>query len=230
MANQQLVQITAWSYSRYTDYQRCPALAKYKHVLRLKEPENEAMARGSEVHHQAQGAVEGTIKKLPPTLVNFREDFRELKAVKAVCEQQWAFNRDWKKVDWFAKDCWLRIMVDVHHVVQEKVRGVLRRSVLRIIDWKTGRQHAEHKDQRSLYALGGILVYPDIAEVEATHAYLDSGETATDRWRGSDLEALQKMWLKNVTPMMNDRRFAPRPGNHCRWCHFRKANGGPCAF
>jgi hypothetical protein len=28
----------------------------------------------------------------------------------------------------------------------------------------------------------------------------------------------------------NDDIFAPKPSYGCRWCHFRKSNGGPCQW
>ena len=47
------------------DYHKCPALAKYKHVLKLKEPDNEAMAGGTLAHKQAEDYTTGKLKKLP---------------------------------------------------------------------------------------------------------------------------------------------------------------------
>ena len=38
---------TSWSFSRYMDYKGCPAKAKYKHLDKLQEPPNDAMARHS---------------------------------------------------------------------------------------------------------------------------------------------------------------------------------------
>jgi hypothetical protein len=37
-------------------------------------------------------------------------------------------------------------------------------------------------------------------------------------------------WEDKTRPMLNDTIFAPKPGNACRWCHWKKSNGGPCKF
>ena len=65
--------ITSWSFSRYSDYQQCPAKAKYKHVLRMKEPPNDAMARGTAIHTMAEDYIKG---KLNPLQVEWHETWR----------------------------------------------------------------------------------------------------------------------------------------------------------
>jgi hypothetical protein len=81
-----------------------------------------------------------------------------------------------------------------------------------------------------LYGLGAFLVYPDVAEVQASHWYLDAGIEHKDSWRASQLNALKKEWLQRIEAMMNDTTFAPNPTTACKWCHFRKANSGPCIY
>ena len=41
---------------------------------------------------------------------------------------------------------------------------------------------------------------------------------------------LKALWEQNVKPMFKDEIFAPLPSYMCRWCHFRKDNGGPCSM
>lgn len=220
---------TAWSFSRWKDYRQCPAYAKYKFLEKRPEPDHPASARGTEVHESAEGYVSGKLKKLPEMFKPMRKDLDNLKKVKAKTEQEWAFDAQWCKVDWFAKDAWLRIKVDSHYLMEERKRKVTATTV-HIIDYKTGKVHGEHEMQRSLYALGALLVYPDAVAVVVEHWYMDSGEIHQDEYRADQLEALKKEWTQRTVPMMRDRRFAPRPGNYCRWCHFRKGNNGPCKF
>ena len=224
-------QITAWSYSRYSDYDKCPFLAKCKHVDKRKEPDNPAMANGSATHTDAEQYTLGKLKKLPTSLERFLKEFAALRKQPSVLvEQQWCFNRQWDTVDWFARDAWLRIKVDAHYLTSRKVGRGLQSSTCYIIDHKTGREHDDHSLQRDLYALGALLVYPDLAVVQASHWYLDQGTIRTTKYTADDLERLQREWVDRTHNMLADTRFAPNPGNHCRWCHFSKAKAGPCKF
>lgn len=216
-----LVQITAWSYSRFNDYEKCPALAKYKHVDKLKEPDNPAMAGGTVAHEQAAGFTIGKLKKLPAVLARFHKEFAALKKAKAVVEKEWAFNRQWEPVGWFAPDAWLRIKVDAHS---------LKSTVVSIVDHKTGKEREDHVLQRDLYALGALLMYPYATVVKAAHWYLDAGVMRESTYKAADLERLKREWVDRTTRMLSDKRFAPQPGNHCRWCFFSSAKGGPCRF
>jgi hypothetical protein len=82
----------------------------------------------------------------------------------------------------------------------------------------------------SLYGLGGMLKYPHVKVVHTHLWYLDSGNPITITYDAKELPKLRESWNKKVTPMLNDTRFSPKPGNHCRWCTFSKTKGGPCKF
>lgn len=225
VTRQPLVQLTAWSYSRYNDYEKCPLLCKLKHVEKRKEPENEAMARGSAVHGMVEQFLTKKVKILPSDLGKFKGQFSPMRRAKVLCEQEWAFDNKWRRVDWFSKDAWLRMKVDIHYVVK-----LLTKKAVRIIDIKTGKPHDEHVQQRELYAIGALLIYPEIDGVQVAHWYLDSGNKYGELYLRKQLEDLKKSWLKRTKAMLADTRFAPRPGNYCRWCHFRASNGGPCVY
>src|ERR1017187_901275 len=215
------MQITAWSFSRFMDYFRCPALAKYKHVDKLREPGNAAMDNGSLVHKQAEDFTNGKLKALPASLARFPKEFAALKKAKAITECQWCFDKNWEPVGWFDARAWCRIKVDAHAINGTKVT---------IIDHKTGKEHDDHQWQRDLYALGALLTYPYATIVKASHWYLDAGVVRETVYRAADLPRLKKEWVDRTTPMLSDKRFAPSPGKHCSWCFFSSAKNGPCKF
>jgi RecB family exonuclease len=239
-----LIQISAWSYSRYQKYTQCPFLAKCLYITKLKEPDSPAGVKGTRVHAIAALVVSGKLPKpdrdnsqfmpelqkilksgkLPDELSTFTEEFKALKKARVLCESEWAFTKDWVPTSWFGHDCWLRIKVDAHYLEGRKKPTVV------IIDHKTGKIHEDHALQRSLYALGAFLQYPDAARVKASHWYLDQGEEKSDEWTRDQLEALKTEWLKRTRAMMNDTTFAPNPSAACRWCVFEKAKGGPCVY
>lgn len=246
---QQLVQIQAWSYSRFQNYETCPAKAKFLYVNKLKEPDSKAGAKGTRVHAIAALIATGKLppvsrdteqfmpelklilksKQFPTELETFKQEFKDLKGVKVMTESEWAFTQQWEPTGWFDPDCWLRIKVDLHWLEITGKKSKTETHV-KIRDHKTGKIHEDHKLQRSLYALGAFLVYPDALTVEAAHWYLDQGVEKKETWDASQLDALKKEWLLRTTAMLNDTTYAPRPGDYCRYCHFRKENGGPCKF
>jgi hypothetical protein len=242
--------ITQWSYSRYRDWLRCRAYAKFKHVDKLKEPGNKAMDRGGDIHKMAQAYTEApkVPRKIAPELACFEVEFKDLNRRRATCEAEWAFTREWRPTGWFDEDCWLRVKMDVHYFLAAE-------NSVRVVDHKTGKvAHPESfADQEELYALGALLQYPDAESVNVQFWYLDAGvigSTArgsqtpipksgpTDEQQAagavylrSDEKWLKAKWAKNVKPMMLDTVFRPHPeARKCEYCHFSKAKGGPCKY
>lgn len=214
-------QITSWSYSRYATYEECPAKAKYKFIDKLPDPGNEAMERGNTIHKLAEDYTKGKIKKLPPELLRFKDDFEELKRSKPIVEETLAFTKDWKQTRWDDwTGCAVRIKTDAM---------CLDGSTLYIIDHKTGKMREGYDSQLSLYAMGGMLAY-DIKLVNTQMWFLDSGDRVEKEFKATELTKLMKEWDKRTAPMLNDTRFSPKPGNGCRWCPFSKSKGGPCKF
>jgi hypothetical protein len=215
-------QITSWSYSRYSTYTACPAKAKYKFLDKLPEPPSAAMERGNTIHKLAEGYTKGLIKTLPPELRLFENEFEELKKSNPSVEESWAFTKDWLKTIWNDwANCALRIKIDAHCVDGD---------TLYIIDHKTGKKREGYDEQLSLYAAPAPLLYPHIKKIFTQLWFLDSGETVTNEYDAKDAPKLRKDWDKKVVKMLNDTRFAPKPGNECRWCTFSKSKGGPCKF
>lgn len=211
--------ITAWSYSRLRDWETCPLKAKFKHIDRLKEPDNPAMARGSEIHKLAEDYVKGALKRLPPELKNFKKEFAAMRKGKNVfVEEQLAFNANFELLDletgWFDRAAWCRVKMDLRAVANK---------VMRLIDHKTGKQKAEHYDQLEFYALIGFILEPTIDEVHAELWYLDmSGEKKVlhERFYRKEFDKIKQRWLRRVKPMLCDTEFHPKPNPGCRFCYF----------
>lgn len=232
--------IKAWSYSTYTQYLQCPLSVALEKVLKIRVEEtlNEAMLRGGQLHKAAELYVKAPKKPraVPTELRSIAEKMEDLRRKKAQAELEWAFDIGWNPVSWFARDAWLRMKVDaMHH--QESPPEV------DIVDYKTGKSYPEHAQQRSLYGLGGLQLVQlgqlaggskDVA-LRAQHIYTDTGQSATEEFTLKQLPGLKKEWLARTQNMLADTTFKPVPhaarqGSkpYCRWCKFRKSNGGPC--
>lgn len=246
-----VTKILAWSYSRWQDYVQCPFKAKCKIIDKMKEPDSPAGKNGTRVHVLAAALATGKVPpldkqteeyrkeamvvakgKIPSELETFAEEFKALRKRGDVrVEAQWAFDKNWEIADWFDwNNAWLRVKVDLFYLVTErKGKNVVTGCVIR--DWKTGKKKDDHEQQRSLYALGAFLTFPDVQWVEVSHCYLDAGEEGgPERWTRDQLPELQKEWINRTHAMLNDTTFAPRAGRYCEWCVASKAKGGPCRY
>lgn len=155
----------------------------------------------------------------------------DLRKHKADLEGELAFDVNYQRVSW--RDwhrAWLRVKCDV-------IKSILKpKPVVNIIDWKTGKVHDEHKQQRSLYALAGLQLVQlghlnngdKDTEVVAEHIYTDTGQSATETFAFSKLAALKREWAGRIKFMMADTKFPAKPGFACRYCKFGKSKGGPC--
>lgn len=229
-----IMKLVSWSFSRLKNYRTCPLKAKFAYIDKLKEPTNDAMARGSHIHKLAEQYVLGSIKRLPKELKLFDDEFKAVKkAIKnkeimVFAESQAAFDNKWKVCDWFGAAVYCRMVLDlVYYKIKEP-------ETVYIIDYKTGKIREENLEQLDLYALGIFLKFPLAQKVVAEFWYLD--QDSQEAWvsveytRDKDLKRLQKYWDKEVKPYLNDRTFAPRPNALCGWCNFSKAKGGTCQY
>lgn len=231
--------LTAWSFSRYSDYKRCPLACKLKHIDKIQEPKNDAMARGAAIHDQAEQFIKGKLPKLPADLQPMAAELKLMKqrykkrAQSMVVEDNWAFTRAWDETAWNNwTACWVRIKLDCAHHEDE--------TTLVVTDWKTGKfrpeLNEEYVEQLELYALAALLLHEHITEVRPRLAYTDLGriypgdEEPVLTYTRDDIPKLKKRWEARVKPMMNDTIFAPRPNDKCKWCWYgqsKKAYGGP---
>jgi hypothetical protein len=211
----------AWSYSRLTDYEKCPAFAKYKYLDKLDEgPKGPALLRGGEIHKDAEEYLKGEKRTLPETLKYFKSEFSDLKKKKAVAEGQWAFNAGLNPVEWFSPSTWVRMIVDAQ---------VSNTKSARVIDFKTGKLWPHHEDQLSLYAMGGFSAFTGVKKIKTELWYLDYGEMKSSEYELVDAPELLKYWQKRSKPMLEDTKYPTTPSqNSCRWCNFKASKGGPC--
>lgn len=220
----------AWSYSRLTDYMKCPLHAKLRHLQKMPEPKGPALDRGNVVHKTAEIYVSTKPKggKFPEDLKLFKKEFNELRKLdtKMNTEYKWAFDAKWNYLlppdGWFDKNAWCRMVIDLWFLASPKR--------MRIIDYKTGKIYPEQMEQLELYAIGAFSVDPRIEEVSCEFWYLDQGEIKLAVYKRADIPALKKKWEKMVRPILADTTFAPKPSNSCRWCHFSAIKGGPCKY
>lgn len=213
----------AWSYSRWSCWSTCPLQYKFKHVDKLPETKSQAMLDGIRVHE----ALANVILKgdAPPPEVHKKtvallEEIKQQPRV--IAEQQWAFDKGWSVRKWFGKDVWVRAILDV---------GILYSDgTAEAIDWKYGKLAGDYDDQMELFALSVFKYMPSVSHVTTR---LHSAKTGAERFAdydAVDVPSTTDKWERRAIAMQEDTEFKPRPNDKCRWCTWRKSNGGPCIY
>ncbi|HEY6007569.1 MAG TPA: PD-(D/E)XK nuclease family protein, partial [Geobacteraceae bacterium] len=144
---------------------------------------------------------------------------------KVRCELDLAFTKEWKPCDWMASNVYVRLKMDVMHIVGDKTV---------VTDWKTGRFKPEEEfdDQLSAYAVGALSAGFG-EETSARLIFTDEGQvvnTDAGNLTRIQLPKAQKEWDKRAKKMLTDTMFVPKPAMHCRWCPYSANKGGPCKF
>ena len=207
--------VTSWSYSAYSLYSQCPLKYKLVKIDKLKEPPSPHLERGNKIHKEMEHYLVGKLPEVPASGEKFADLLPDLRAMDPYVEQDWS-RTQWR--DW--KNCWLRVKTDVC-IDYGDGSGL-------ILDFKTGKRYDENVDQVELFSLAAMHVHPKVNNWDIRLWYLDSGDEVTFVRNRSTKDRIKHEWLERIGPMFADETFAPRPNKFCRFCHFRKSNGGPC--
>lgn len=223
----------SWSFSRWKDYDTCPAFAKYKHIDKLPAPKHPAAERGIQIAKDTEDWFNGDRRNMPKELKPLEKEYRVIKADKStIAECGWAFTKEWEPcemTDW--NRCWLRVKIDLFRKSKDE-------TVLKIDDNKTGKYTEynvpSYELQLDLYAAAGVVMFPRTKTIETRLLFSDLGiihpQNGPAVYTAKQALASKREWEKRVKPMFADTRFAPRPSNFCRGCPYSKAKGGPCKF
>lgn len=219
--------VTAWSFSRYMDWIECPARFAYRVFQRLPEEKGPALQRGIDIHAEAEAYLRGE-RALPRSLKNVAMKAREFKRAGAEAELSWQTNVSWNYLDGpFHPAVWLRLKLDV---LIRAIKSKRSQPLLVIGDWKTGRPNPA-KDQLQMDLYAAAVMSPKGPPARIDLVYTDHPEASVSAFYEPDeIKGLRNEWMKRVKPLMMARRFPPKPGNHCRYCSFSKAKGGPCEY
>lgn len=215
--------VKSWSYSAYSLYEQCPAKYKYVKIDKMPEPRSEALVRGDEIHKKIAAFLSDVTKTVPYEARHFVSQMEQLKELDPIVEQQWGFDKNWRESGWRDwNKTWYRASLDAAVLYPDKTADV--------IDHKTGKLYSTNEDQVRLFAATLMIRYPQVTHVTARLWYLDSGDEVIREYSAADRDPIRNDWLKKIGPLFADTTWAPKPGPLCRFCHFRKDNGGPCRF
>jgi len=222
------------SYSQWSLYHQCPFKWKCKYVLKLKEPApTGAVSRGSDIHNMIEGYILKDSDMLPWDAGNSLNvpPMGSKHPLQPVVDML----RNWTTPDVHVeKPFYLDIDMAAFPAEGDEAYIVIfdaaahKDGVVEVAEWKSGRPYAEHAEQRSLYATAALSIWAPKKVVVTTH-YVDlTGDPASTVALSDALPDLKRVWQSRRESIINDTILAPRPNSKCKWCHFRKSNGGPC--
>ena len=228
-------QIVSWSYSRLGDFEKCRALAKYKYLDKLPEPERplppgkseHANDRGTRIHDLCEQYVNGTVDDLPTEAdkhFGLRLDLLRtmFKDGLVSLEGEWAMDKDWNPVDW--KKGWLRLKLDAM-VMHDKTTAT-------VIDYKTGKKfgnEVKHAEQLQLYQLVTFLRYPHLETVYAELWYLDQDEVTSQKYTRQQGLRFKSNFDRRGSALTSCVEFPANPNKFsCQWCMYGPKWNGPC--
>lgn len=210
------------SFSSIQTYKKCPAQYNYKYNLGMKDdrPPGPAALRGTAIHNSIEDHYNFDSElheEIPPMLVaHITEHKGKCEDVRP--EMKFAFTRDWEPCDFDDEEAYVRGFMDNVFVYPDRIV---------VHEYKTGQEYPEHEEQKALYGMACLILFPDYEEVVVEGVYIDKKYKKTSTYNRLQLMSMKFMWQKDIDKLQFD-IFPARPGQHCRWCPASKLAGGPC--
>lgn len=221
--------LKSWSHTSLMTYEACPYQAWLKHGLRTPEIAGDTTAkdRGIMIHENAEHYVRGTANMIPE-LNHFASELAALaklfKKGKVSLEGEWAYDRDWRPVDWRSSDAWARMKCDA--VVFPDPYSAI------VIDYKSGKRFGneiKHGEQIHIYTIGLLLRYPKIQNVTTELWYTDQNDLAGGSFTREQAMKYLPAYTKRAQKMTETTVFPPRPNIFsCPRCPYGPTKGGQC--
>ena len=210
-----------YSYSSLKTYEQCPQKFKFGRIDKLPEPSGEAAERGKTLHSAIEANVKGETDILPIEIEHVRPSINELKVMGAEAEKEFAIDLDWKPVSFFDKKARFRGIIDIYAKNGEKAI---------VLDWKSGKVR-DYSDQVRVYAAVSFALDDELQLVKPVIAFID--QKKEQEYPSIPREVYPSIRAdveRRMSAIDNDSVYAPNPGFLCKWCHYRKSNGGPCRW
>ncbi len=204
----------AWSFSVLDMFELCRK--KYYHlkvIKDVKDADSTASQDGKFVHvAMFKRVIDGV-----PLPIKLRQHeklaarFANAKGEKHG-EMQLALNKKFEPRDWFAKDVWVRAILDLL---------IVRGTTAVLVDWKTGKRK-ERYDQLRLAAAVLSRYMPEIEEFTLLFVWLKDGEISDpvtitkSEMRGVWIEFLPR--VKEMTDAIKTTTFPATSSGLCGWC------------
>ena len=204
----------AWSYSALNAFETCPRQYHEMRILkRWPDPPGEVQQFGQLCH----GYLEDRIKKgkelpvfiqhLEPIIAKLEDSKGELQA-----EYKLALNPQFKPVEFFARDTWVRAVGDIIKIYKDRALA---------LDWKFGKRR-EGDDQLKLQSAVMFATYPHLETIAVRYAWVKDKSMSGRVFERSQVPEIWGEFLPRVKRMelaKENSDYPPKPSGLCKkWC------------
>lgn len=213
--------VVPWSYSSLQSFETCPRrhyLTKISKVV--VEPTTPALAGGRAVHKAMEDGVNG--KVIPEAYFGYKPIINRIRAApgQKQTERKWGLDRNLHPVDFFAKDVWVRGVLDL---------TIVHPTMAIVIDYKTGKVKQD-SDQLKLFAAAGFAMYPFAEKIKTGYMWLDHDKITDETYLRQDTAPIWQEFMPRIERMKRveaDGNWEPCPSGLCGWCPVGKQH---CEF
>lgn len=201
----------AWSYSALNSFETCPKKHYHTKVKKdIPDPPGESAKWGTEVHKFLEERIKDG-KQLPDSVKQYEPLCSKIEASpgNVMAESQYCLNAGYKSVSWFAKDAWVRCILDLA-VINDKTALVL--------DWKTGKRKPG-SDQLKLFAATVFALEPGVEKVSTGFVWLKENKIDKETYTRDQLPQLWKEFLPRVRRLEiahEENKWEAKPSGLCR--------------
>jgi len=211
----------AHSYSSIKMYEQCPAKYKFTRIDKLSEPTGPAAERGKVIHAEIEAVLKGQLELVCAELEYLLPRMDEWKAKNAESEMEFAVDSHWNTVAFNDSSAMFRGVIDLYYELGDTAI---------VLDFKTGKER-DYLDQVRVYATVVLATKPHIARVIPMIEFIDlQKSTEYMTFYRRDIEHMKADIQGRLNIIGHDKFFAANPSGLCKFCHFRKDNGGPCKW
>jgi hypothetical protein len=203
-----------WSFSSLNAFETCPRRYYLTKVSKeVVEKQTAATMHGNAVHKALELDLNGE-QALPKKYADYAPMMKRIKMTKGnkLAEQKLGLTRDFKPTAFFAKDVWLRSVLDV--TIVQPTRAI-------VLDYKTGKPKTDI-DQLKLFAGVAFQVYPRIETVDAGYIWLGHDKLDKQTFHRDEAPIIWQDFTRRVARIehaVSSGDFPPKPSGLCReWC------------
>ena len=199
------------SYSRISDYDKCPRAFREKNLTkRAPFQTSAAMERGKLMHEILAAAVHDPTVNVPTEFDYANKALIEIQeADDKRVEMDMAFNPEKKVVGWLAADVHFRSKLDVL---------IKKGTHYKIIDWKSGKLRLDSQQLR-FYGAAVFAMSPKAKTVDAEFVFVDARQEISATFNRE--EHFDQLWAEidgSLETINKDFTWIAKPSPLCRWC------------
>lgn len=205
----------AWSFSALNKFETCAyQFYKQRVTKEFKDEMSEAGLWGDRVHK----ALDKRISKKTPLPANMKQ-FEPYAARfdnapgEVYAERQIALTENLKETSWFAKNVWVRVIMDV---------SIINGTQGMVFDWKTGKRKNDI-DQLKLFAGALMALHPQLETVQTGYIWLPDKKIDKEEFTPDDVPDIWQHFGYKVARLNKahaENHWPKKPSGLCRkWCN-----------